>query len=148
MYCYKTQCYVTGRRNEPAGLHELWCVASGDDCLLLLYWVPDTVFCLGLINFISLNPRFFQQARVLKKKKHCQILLLFENAECFQVIFSLWENWPGENFSNLCHGQKNELSEKDVFLDYILPYCDSGRSFSWQVCLQHRLNTVIFAENF
>lgn len=97
-----------------------------------------------LNKFDLFKSKIFPTSKSLKKKKkkHCQILSLWENAECFQVIFSLWENWPGENFSKLCHGQKNELSGKDVFLDYILPYCDSGRSFSWQCCLQHRLDTL------
>ena len=113
-HCYKTQCYVIGKRNEPAGLHELWCVASGDDCLLLLYWVPDTVFCLSLINFISLNAKFFQQARVLKKKKKKTLPDTFVVRKYWVLSSDLllmgWENCGGENFSNLCHGQKNELS--------------------------------------
>ena len=124
-HCYKTQCYVIGKRNEPAGLHKLWCVASGDDCLLLLYWVPDTVFCLSLINFISLNAKFFQQARVFKKKKkkHCQILLLWENTECFQVIFSLWDGKTdlGKTFLTYVMGKKMNCHKKMFFLTMSCP---------------------------
>lgn len=93
--------------------------------------------------------RFFQQARVLKKKKntaryfHCKKML-----SAFKWSSPYGKTDLGKTFLNYVMDKKNELSGKDVFLDYILPYCDSGRSFSWQCCLEHRWDTVIFAESF
>lgn len=122
-HCYKTQCYVIGKRNEPAGLHELWCVASGDDCLLLLYWVPDTVFCLSLINFISLNPKFFKQARVFQKKKKNTARYF-----CCEKILSAFK-WSspygktdlGKTFLTYVMGKKMNCQKKMFFLTMSCP---------------------------
>lgn len=141
---YKTECYVIGERNGSAGLPQLWHVASGDDCLSLLCWALDIVFCFGLINLISVNPRYFFTRKGFLKK-HCQILLLWENADCFQMMLSLRENWLEGTFCKLRNGKKMNCQGKMFSLTIPCPIVILI-DFSWWHYFQHRLNSQLSLE--